>query len=75
MLCKETARNVKMTPRGHSKGVTGSQSLHLLYLKIFHLLLLLFSVSNQLRTVVSYVIQDITFHPKVSKSCTELRLF
>lgn len=55
-LCKETARKVKMTPRGHAKGVTGSERLLLWYLKIFHLLLLLYSVSNKLRTVVSYII-------------------
>lgn len=55
-VCKETARNVEITPKGHAKGVTGSQRLHLLYLKIFRLLLLFFSVSNKLRTVVSYII-------------------
>lgn len=55
-VCKETARKVKMTPRGHAKGVTGSERLLLWYLKIFHLLLLLFSVSNKLRTVVSHII-------------------
>lgn len=31
VLCKETARNVKMTPGAHAKGVTDSQRFHLLY--------------------------------------------
>lgn len=56
VLCKETAGNVKMVPRGRAKGVTSSQRLHLLYLNRFHLLLLFISVSNKLRTVVSYII-------------------
>lgn len=31
VLGKETARNVRMTPSAHAKGVTDSQRLHLLY--------------------------------------------